>query len=105
MRHLLSCQAQSRLARVIPLRRPVVHGLSTAAEKLVDKRITVPESRTLYYASGALWGKVGRLAPWCGSSQMFLGEFDHSVDSKGRIAIPARFRSKIAHGAVLTRGV
>ncbi|HEX3269717.1 MAG TPA: division/cell wall cluster transcriptional repressor MraZ [Ktedonobacterales bacterium] len=36
---------------------------------------------------------------------MFLGEFDHSVDSKGRIAIPARFRSKIAHGAVLTRGV
>jgi MraZ protein len=36
---------------------------------------------------------------------MFLGEFDHSVDSKGRIAIPARFRSKVAHGAVLTRGV
>jgi transcriptional regulator MraZ len=36
---------------------------------------------------------------------MFLGEFDHSVDSKGRIAIPARFRSKIAHGAVLTRGI
>ena len=36
---------------------------------------------------------------------MFLGEFDHSVDSTGRIAIPARFRSKIAHGAVLTRGV
>jgi MraZ protein len=36
---------------------------------------------------------------------MFLGEFDHSVDSKGRIAIPARFRSKIANGAVLTRGV
>src|SRR5947209_16472364 len=36
---------------------------------------------------------------------MFLGEFDHSVDGKGRIAIPARFRSKIASGAVLTRGV
>jgi len=36
---------------------------------------------------------------------MFLGEVDHSVDSKGRIAIPARFRSKIAQGAVLTRGV
>ena len=36
---------------------------------------------------------------------MFLGEFQHSIDSKGRIAIPARFRSKIERGAVLTRGV
>jgi MraZ protein len=36
---------------------------------------------------------------------MFLGEYLHSVDSKGRLAIPARFRSKIERGAVLTRGV
>lgn len=36
---------------------------------------------------------------------MFLGEFYHSVDGKGRLAIPARFRSKIEHGAVLTRGI
>jgi MraZ protein len=36
---------------------------------------------------------------------MFLGEFLHSVDAKGRVAIPARFRSKIERGAVLTRGV
>ncbi|HEX6543529.1 MAG TPA: division/cell wall cluster transcriptional repressor MraZ [Ktedonobacterales bacterium] len=36
---------------------------------------------------------------------MFLGEFQHSVDTKGRLAIPARFRSKIERGAVLTRGV
>jgi hypothetical protein len=34
-------------------------------------------------------GKVGRWAlVW--KMLMFLGEFDHSVDSKGRIAIPAR---------------
>jgi MraZ protein len=36
---------------------------------------------------------------------MFLGEFSHSVDGKGRIAIPARFRAKIERGAVLTRGI
>ncbi len=36
---------------------------------------------------------------------MFLGEYQHSVDGKGRLAIPARFRSKIERGAVLTRGV
>jgi MraZ protein len=36
---------------------------------------------------------------------MFLGEYLHSVDTKGRLAIPARFRSKIERGAVLTRGV
>ncbi len=36
---------------------------------------------------------------------MFLGEYLHSVDSKGRLAIPARFRSKIERGAVLTRGI
>ena len=36
---------------------------------------------------------------------MFLGEFQHSIDTKGRLAIPARFRSKIERGAVLdTRG-
>ena len=50
-------------------------------------------------------GQSGAMGASVWKSQMFLGEFDHSVDSKGRIAIPARFRSKIAHGAVLTRGV
>ena len=36
---------------------------------------------------------------------MFLGEYQHTVDAKGRIAIPARFRAKIERGAALTRGV
>ena len=36
---------------------------------------------------------------------MFIGEYLHSVDSKGRLALPARFRSKIEGGAVLTRGI
>ncbi|MBI2506792.1 MAG: division/cell wall cluster transcriptional repressor MraZ [Candidatus Colwellbacteria bacterium] len=36
---------------------------------------------------------------------MFIGEFHHSVDEKGRVAIPAKFRSKISGGAIITRGL
>ena len=36
---------------------------------------------------------------------LFLGEYLHSVDGKGRVAVPARFRAKIERGAVLTRGI
>ncbi len=35
---------------------------------------------------------------------MFVGEYLHTVDSKGRLALPARFRAKIERGAVLSRG-
>jgi MraZ protein len=35
---------------------------------------------------------------------MFLGEFEHSLDDKGRVAIPARFREELAKGIILTRG-
>ena len=36
---------------------------------------------------------------------MFIGEFSHNVDEKGRVAIPAKFRSKISGGAIITRGL
>jgi MraZ protein len=36
---------------------------------------------------------------------VFLGEFDHSLDDKGRLAIPAKFRPELSQGLVLTRGL
>ncbi|MGD2205266.1 MAG: division/cell wall cluster transcriptional repressor MraZ [Anaerolineae bacterium] len=36
---------------------------------------------------------------------MFLGEFEHTVDKKGRVTIPARFRDRLAVGLVVTKGI
>jgi MraZ protein len=35
---------------------------------------------------------------------MFLGRFEHSVDTKGRVAVPARFRDRLSGELILTRG-
>ena len=35
---------------------------------------------------------------------MFLGQYQHSLDSKGRIIVPARFRDQLAEGGFVTRG-
>jgi MraZ protein len=35
---------------------------------------------------------------------MFLGRFAHSVDNKGRVAVPARFRDRLSGELILTRG-
>lgn len=43
-------------------------------------------------------------APDCVKS-MFLGRYHHTLDAKGRLAIPARFRDALADGLVLTRGI
>ena len=36
---------------------------------------------------------------------MFIGEYQHSIDSKGRMAIPAKFKQTLKRGAVVTRGL
>lgn len=36
---------------------------------------------------------------------MFMGEFQHSLDEKGRLIIPAKFREDLGEKFVLTRGL
>ncbi len=36
---------------------------------------------------------------------MFIGQYNYSVDDKGRLAIPAKFRSALKSGSVVTRGL
>jgi MraZ protein len=36
---------------------------------------------------------------------MFIGEYQHALDDKGRLAVPVKFRADLKAGAVVTRGL
>ncbi len=36
---------------------------------------------------------------------MFIGEYKHSIDNKGRVAVPSKFRSAFQNGIIVTRGL
>ena len=36
---------------------------------------------------------------------MFIGEYQHSIDAKGRVIIPAKFRDELGDKFILTRGL
>ncbi len=40
-----------------------------------------------------------------GDSPLFMGEYQHSLDEKGRVIIPAKFRDGLGEQFVLTRGL
>ena len=36
---------------------------------------------------------------------MFMGEYAHNIDKKGRIIIPAKFREELGDHVIITRGL
>lgn len=36
---------------------------------------------------------------------MFMGEFHHNIDDKGRLVIPNKFRSELGNNFIITRGL
>ena len=52
--------------------------------------------------SGAKWGTVVGRNEWR-RTPFLTGEYRHALDDRGRVAVPARFRSRLSAGATLTR--
>ena len=36
---------------------------------------------------------------------MFMGEYNHTIDAKGRLIVPSKFRELLGNGFVVTKGL
>ena len=38
-------------------------------------------------------------------SVMFMGEYSHTIDAKGRLIVPSKFREQLGNEFVITKGL
>lgn len=53
------------------------------------------------YSSGEKWGEVAQVSKVNG----FVGEYLHTLDTKGRLALPAKFRETLGASFFIARGL
>ena len=49
--------------------------------------------------SGSKWLQVGK----GGTIAMFMGEYGHTIDAKGRIIVPVKFRESLGDNFIITK--
>lgn len=50
-------------------------------------------------------GKSGDITTSCGVKGMFMGEYQHTADEKGRIIVPVKFREELGDKFIVTKGL
>ena len=51
------------------------------------------------------WWKVELNGGKGGTIAMFMGEYGHTIDAKGRIIVPAKFRESLGDNFIITKGL
>jgi MraZ protein len=93
------------VSQSIPSKRADLHG---------KVGITIAWSQHLMYnvgGSGAKWGIMGRAATFAqfpisgsGDHPMLLGQYSFTLDIKGRLTMPSRFREELPDKLIITKG-